>query len=99
MRPLYIGRFTSIVNGSWGKGSGRKGETATARTTEGILGVPVRRILGSEASFESELKLDDGCGGVLNDEGTGEIGDGVSESDGDRGRHFEDDYKRRKNCV
>lgn len=79
------------MNGSWREGSGRKGDTTTARATEGILRVPVRRVLGGEVSFEGELKLDYGRGGVLNDEGAGEVGDGVSESDGDGGRHLEED--------
>ena len=73
------------------EGSGGKGETATTGTTERILGAPGGRVLGCEVSFEGELKLDDCGGGVLNDEGTGEIGDGVSKSDSDRRRHFEDD--------
>ena len=79
------------MDGSWWERSGRKGETATTRAAEGVLGAPVGRVLGSEVSFESKLKLDDGGRGVLDDERTGEIGDGVSESDSDRGRHFEDD--------
>ena len=75
---------------SWWERGGGEGETATTRAAKGILRAPSRRVLGDEVSLESELKLDDGGSGVLNDEGTGEIGDGVSESDSD-GRHFEDD--------
>jgi len=78
------------VDRSWRERGRGQGETATARTAEGVLGAPGRRVLGGEASLESKLKPDDGGGGVLNDEGTGEVGDGVSESDSD-GRHFEGD--------
>lgn len=89
--PLDIGGFGSLVNRSWREGSRRKGETTTTRTAEGILGAPGGRVLGSEVSFKSELKLDDGGRGILDDKRTGEVGDGVSESDSDRRRHFEDD--------
>jgi len=86
--PLDIGGFASLVDGSWWERSRGEGETATARTTKGILWAPGRRVLGGEASFESELKVDDGCSGVVDDEGTGEVSDGVSESDRDGRRHF-----------
>ena len=79
------------MDGSGRERGGGEGEAATARTAEGILGRPSRRVLGGEVSLESKLKLDDGCGGVLDDEGTGEVCDGVSESDGDGGGHFEGD--------
>ena len=92
MGPLDIGRLTCVVNRSWRSGSGRKGETTAARTAKGILRVPVRGVLGSEVSFEGELKLDDGRCGVLDDEGTGEVGDGLGEGGGDGRRHFEDEY-------
>ena len=89
--PLDVGGLASLVDGSWGERSGGEGETATTRTTEGILWAPGGRVLGGEVSFESELKLDYGGRGVLDDEGTGEVGDGVSESDGEGRRHFKDD--------
>lgn len=79
------------MNGSWREGGGGKGETTTTRTLEGVLRIPGRSVLGSEISFESELKLDDGCGGIVDDEGTGEVGDGVSESGSDRRRHYEEE--------
>ena len=79
------------MDGSGWESGGGKGETATARTTKGILGAPSRGVLGSEVGFKSKLKLDDCGGGVLDDEGTGEVSDGVSESDSDGRRHFEDD--------
>ena len=79
------------MNRSRRERGGGEGEAATTRTAEGILWTPSRRVLGSEVSLESKLKLDDGGGGVLDDEGTGEVGDGVSESDSDGGGHFEGD--------
>jgi hypothetical protein len=79
------------VDRSWWERSGGKGETATARTTKGILGAPGGRVLGGEVSFKSKLKLYGGGSGVLHDEGAGEVGDGVSESDSDGRRHFEED--------
>ena len=89
--PLDIGGFACLVNRSWGEGSGREGETTTTRTAEGILGAPGRRVLGSEVSFKSELKLDDGGGGIMDYKRTGEVGDGVGESDSDGRRHLEDE--------
>lgn len=79
------------MNGSGRERGGGKGEAATTRTAERVLGTPSRRVLGGEVSLESKLKLDDGGSGVLDDEGTGEVGDGVSESDSDGGGHFEGD--------
>lgn len=78
------------MDGSWWERGGGEGEAATTRTAERILRAPGSRVLGSEVSFQSKLKLDDGGRGVLDDEGTGEVGDGVSESGGDGRRHFED---------
>ena len=79
------------MDGSRGERGGGEGEAATTRTAEGILGTPGRRVLGGEVSLESKLELDDGGGGVVDDEGAGEVGDGVSESDSDGGGHFEGD--------
>ena len=79
------------MNGSGRERGGGEGETTTTRTAEGMLGTPSRRVLGGEVSLESKLKLDDGGCGVVDDEGTGEVGDGVSESDSDGGGHFEGD--------
>ena len=79
------------MDGSWWERGGGKGEAATTRTAEGILRTPSSRVLGSEVSLESKLELDDGGSGVLDDEGTGEVGDGVSKGDSDGGRHFEGD--------
>jgi hypothetical protein len=91
LRPLNVGGFAGLVDRSWWERGGGEGETATTRTAEGILGAPSRRVLGSEVGFKSELKLDDGGSGVLDDEGAGEVGDGVGESDSDGRRHFEGD--------
>ena len=79
------------MDGSWWERGRGEGETATTRTAKRILWAPVSRVLGSEVGLESELKLDDGGSRVVDDEGTGEVGDGVSESDSDGRRHFEDD--------
>ena len=76
---------------SWWERGGGEGEAATPRTAKGVLGAPSGRVLGSEVGLKRELQLDDGGGGVLDDEGAGEVGDGVSEGGGNGGRHFEED--------
>jgi hypothetical protein len=85
--------LTSLVDRSWRERSRGKRETTTARAAKRLLGAPGGSVLGGEISFEGELERDDGGGGVVDDKGTGEVGDGVSEGGGDGG-HFEGRLRR-----
>jgi len=69
---------------------GGEGKAATARATKGLRGNPRRSELRSEVRLQRQLELNDSRGGVAGDEGTRQIGDGVSKGDGEgasRGGH------------